>query len=156
MQLRSRSLAVRSVLLTVAVVLAGVAAPQGRQSRLSPWLDTAVRQARATDRLAVWVYFADKGPSARAGGPGERAGPRPPGGPRRRRPPPTAFEDRPLVAGYVQRVAALVSRVRQQSRWFNAVSVEATPAADRAPSRRWPSWRAGRRAPLPAGPRRER
>ncbi len=40
----------------------------------------------------------------------------------------TAFEDRALAPAYVQRVAALVGRVRQQSRWLNAMSVEATPA----------------------------
>ena len=62
MRCRSQSFAVRGAPLSVALVLATVAVPQGRQPRLSPWLDTAVRQARATERLPVWVYFADKGP----------------------------------------------------------------------------------------------
>jgi serine protease AprX len=120
---------VRTLFAAIAVVLAGVEAPQARQSRLSPWLDTAVRQAAAADRLAVWVYFTDKGADtsaptsalvsqqalarrARRGSPTAR----------------TAFEDRPLAAAYVSQVAGLSTRVRQQSRWLNALSVEATPA----------------------------
>jgi subtilisin family serine protease len=37
-------------------------------------------------------------------------------------------DDLALVPSYVDRVAATVDRVRQRSRWLNAVSVDATPA----------------------------
>ena len=155
MRCRSQSIAARGVLLSVALVLATVAVPQGRQSRLSPWLDTAVRQARAADRLAVWVYFADKGPStAQLSEVSNRA--------RARRAvrgaatAATAFEDRALAPPYVQRVAALVGRVRQQSRWLNAMSVEATPAEIARPRGAELRVAGGCRAPLPARARRGR
>ena len=111
---------------TAALLLLLAGAPHGRQSRVSPWLDTAVRQARAGEVLPVWIYFADKGPGEPAAGPSisVRARSR-----RARRGTPTAtaaFEDRPLAAAYVAEVAGLASRVRQQSRWLNAMSVEAT------------------------------
>lgn len=124
---RPRSLA-RVHAAILALVIVGVVSPDARQTRLSPWLDTAVRQARANDRLAVWVYFADKGvqtASADTLPMTTRALDR-----RARRGSPTArtvFEDRPLDTGYVQRVSGLASRVRQHSRWLNAMSVEATP-----------------------------
>src|SRR5688572_765074 len=106
------------------------AAPRGQQPRRSTWLDVAVRQARATDRLAVWVYFAEKGPPSAAGTAGPAASPRAVARRARRGTPTatTAFEDRPLAATYVQEVTRLATRVREQSRWLNAVSVEATPA----------------------------
>src|SRR6185295_17795416 len=40
----------------------------------------------------------------------------------------TNVDDLALVPAYVDRVAATVQRIRQRSRWLNAVSVEATPA----------------------------
>ena len=123
---RHRPLA-RAFAATAALLLLSAAAPHGRQSRLSPWLDTAVRQARAGDVLPVWIYFADKGPAGTAAHPSisARALAR-----RATRGLPTAtaaFEDRPLAAAYVAQVVGLASRVRQQSRWLNAMSVEATP-----------------------------
>ena len=127
MPLRHRPL-IRALAAGAALLLVAAAAPQGRQSRLSPWLDTAVRQARAGDVLTVWVYFADKGAAGTTAGPSvsARAFAR-----RAARGAPTAttaFEDWPLATSYVADVAGLVSRVRQQSRWLNALSVEATPA----------------------------
>jgi serine protease AprX len=123
-----RPLLDRAFAALVALLLVA-AAPAAGQTRLSSWLDTAVRQSRATDRLAVWVYFTDKGDAttpAPATVVTARARQR-----RASRGAPTAataFEDRALSAAYVQRVSGLVERVRQQSRWLNAVSVEATPA----------------------------
>ena len=117
----------RGLAASAALLLLVTATPQARQPRLSPWLDTAVRQARAGDVLPVWIYFADKGPVGASASPAvsARALSR-----RARRGTPTttaAFEDRPLAAAYVAEVAGLASRVRQQSRWLNAMSVEATP-----------------------------
>ncbi len=139
LMMRLRPSVASCLLVAIAVLAVVAAAPQastsaeasadGRQSRSTAWLDTAVRQARATDRLAVWVYFADKGDAttpAQATAVTARA--------RQRRASrgastaTTAFEDRALSAAYVQRVTGLVERVRQQSRWLNALSVEATPA----------------------------
>jgi subtilisin family serine protease len=126
---RSRHVARARVLLIIAAGLAVTGAtPGARQSRVSPWLETAVRQASADDRLAVWVYFADKGEAAPAGSTeitARAAARRAVRGAATAR---AAFEDRALAASYVARVATLASRVRQQSRWLNALSVEATPA----------------------------
>ena len=79
--------------------------------------------------VAVWVYFADKGdapaPSAAQGLVSDRA--------LRRRAASLPADrlvdesDLPVSPAYVARVAPLVIRVRQMSRWLNAVSVEATP-----------------------------
>ncbi len=113
----------------VAALGAARATPEGAPARRSAWLDVAVRQARATDHLPVWVYFADKGTTAGVAGKpplSSRASLR-----RARRGTVTAereFEDRPLAPEYVSRVGAVATRVRQGSRWLNAMSVEATPA----------------------------
>ena len=116
--------------LAVVVALgAAGATPESAPARRSAWLDVAVRQARPTDRLPVWVYFADKGPvsaTATVPAPSARAALR-----RLRRGTRTAaqaFEDRPLASDYVARVGAAATRVRQTSRWLNAMSVEATSA----------------------------
>lgn len=122
-----RRLAVVAALVTAALVW-WPAAPEGAHARRAAWLDVAVRQARATDRLAVWVYFTDKG----ADTPAAETAVSPRAAARRlRRGTPSAtraFEDRPLASAYVAGVGAVVSRVRHTSRWLNAMSVEATPA----------------------------
>lgn len=119
-----------AALAAVAAFLLTGAEPRGAESRRSAWLDTAMRQARASEPLAVWVYFADKG-SASGGAAATmdpstaRARAR-----RARRATPTAttaFEDRALAPHYVAEVGRRVARVRQESRWLNALSVEATP-----------------------------
>lgn len=104
------------------------AMPDGATAPRSAWLAVAARQARATDRLTVWVYFTDKGAetSADASPVSPRAASR-----RTRRGMASvsrAFEDRALAPAYVAGVRALVSRVRHTTRWLNAVSVEATPS----------------------------
>jgi serine protease AprX len=115
----------RGLAAVLVLVLAGAVSPTARQTRVSPWLDTAVRQARASDRLAVWVYFADKAGTAASPVTARARSRR---GRRGATTPATAFEDRALSPAYVEGVSGLVERVRQQSRWLNAVSVEATPA----------------------------
>ena len=137
MSLRHQSLT-RVFAAAAALLLVVSAAPQApafaeatageRQSRLSPWLDTAVRQARTGDALPVWVYFADKGAIATSADPAVSARALARRATRGTPSAAAAFEDRPLAAAYVAEVAGLVSRVRQQSRWLNAVSVDATPA----------------------------
>jgi len=128
---RRRGLAAAFLLVAVAIGAALTAgAPAARQRALSPWLETAMRQARAGGTLAVWIYFADKGDAASAAGGGSAATARAAArrAARGASTPRTRFEDRPLADRYVSRVAALATRVRQQSRWLNAMSVEATPS----------------------------
>jgi serine protease AprX len=110
------------------------AAEQAPPSRLSDRLEASLRAGRADDRHLVWVYFRDKGAEAKA------ASVRLPLTPRAlsRRSlraagrPATGPLDLPLSRAYVDAVAARVLKVRQESRWFNAVSVEATGAQVRA------------------------
>jgi serine protease AprX len=123
-----RPLLARALCITVALVVAGVVSSGARQARFSPWLDTALRQARATDRLAVWVYFTDKGDATTAAAAPITTRARQRRIRRGTTSTVTAFGDRGLSPAYVDRVTGLVDRVRQQSRWLNAVSVEATPA----------------------------
>ena len=123
------SRAVRAAVAIVAVLIVAPATSRGQEPQRSVWLDVAVRQARPDDRLAVWVYFTDKGPQTSAvysESPSLRTLAR-----RARRGTPTdmtAFEDRPLATEYVQDVSRLVTRLRHESRWLNAVSVDASSA----------------------------
>jgi serine protease AprX len=85
-------------------------------------------------RYAVWVFFKDKGPAAEAlaaaqGTVSARALAR---RALRGRTRTVTLADAPLPASYVAAVAAASTRVRQQSRWLNAMSVEATAAQVRA------------------------
>ena len=123
--------------LPAAFLLAFAALPAAEPAapgRVSERLEAGLRAGRADDRHLVWVYFRDKGAQARA------ASPRLPITPRAlsRRSlraagqPATGAIDLPLDRGYVDAVARSVVRIRQESRWFNAVSVEATAAQVRA------------------------
>jgi subtilisin family serine protease len=85
-------------------------------------------------RYAVWVFFDDKGPEGAAlaaaqGTVSARALER---RARRGRVASVTLADAPLSAARVSAVAALSTRVRHQSRWLNAVSVEATASEVRA------------------------
>ncbi len=83
--------------------------------------------APSADTTTVfWVTFVDKGPNPDAAPPPvserslrRRAKARPRG-------PVVSFEDYPVYHPYVAEVARHVTRIRHVSRWFNAVSVEAT------------------------------
>jgi subtilisin family serine protease len=97
------------------VVIATLSAPAAQEPRLSPWLETAMRQARDSERHVVWVYLRDKGPAGQ-----------------NRFLTAAAHEDLALDRTYVTRIASQVARVRQQSRWLNAISVEATGPQVRA------------------------
>ena len=55
----------RWLLLLVSVLLLA-ALPAAQSGRLSPWLETALRQARAGDRQLVWIYLRDRQPEAYA------------------------------------------------------------------------------------------
>ena len=94
-------------------------------------LDQALAARRGQRTVAAWVFFTDKGARAEARTEEARALMTVRSLSRRalrgRVARPTV-EDLALVGAYVDRVAASVQRIRQRSRWLNAVSVEATPA----------------------------
>ena len=113
----------------LSLVGATPAAPPAAAKR-SPALGQARNATAQGTKIAAWVFFIDKGPGAEARVRstalmtpraasrrrlrGQVSGP--------------TVEDLPVAAAYVDQVAARVARVRQYSRWLNAVSVEATPA----------------------------
>jgi len=112
---------------TLAMAVAAVAGP----AQLSPRLRERL-QAEPAALHPVWVFFADKGPDAdqrlseglawltpRALSRRERRGVRGAG---------PDLQDLPVPTAYLQAVAARVTGLRQVSRWFNAVSVDATAA----------------------------
>jgi subtilisin family serine protease len=108
-------------------VLASVWPSSGtpQDHKRSPRLDLALQQDKGRGGLLVWVFLRDKG----------TAEPRAHLTPRalsrralRGRMPLLGIEDAPLHAPYLSEIAGRVTRVRHASRWFNAVSVEATRA----------------------------
>src|SRR5919204_221464 len=57
---------VRPMLLSIAFAVQIVAGTAEQEpARLSPWLETALRQAREGERQLVWIYFRDKGAATR-------------------------------------------------------------------------------------------
>ncbi len=115
------------------VALLALALPAGAQQddRVAPSLRRAIAAAPAETPQIVWIFFRDKGPDAAArlaaGAPlvtaralsrralrGTQRG--------------VELEDLPPAAAYVEAVARSVVAIRQQSRWFDAVSAVATPA----------------------------
>lgn len=99
--------------------------------KISGQLREALRAGPSGGPIAVWVYFVDKGDVQKNAVPlqmiSERALER-----RRRALPPDRLvdgTDLPVEEAYVVRLASMGVRVRQRSRWLNAVSVEATPGA---------------------------
>jgi subtilisin family serine protease len=97
----------------------------GPSPKLSDDLRGAL-QTHSTARETAWVFFADKGVQSASAG---RATLTPRALSRRalRGEVTLSPEDVPLVPTYVDAVRAGVLRLRNTSRWFNAVSVEATP-----------------------------
>ena len=127
----------RVALLAVAVL--GLAALRAAEptppGRVSERLEAGLRAGRSDDRHLVWVYFRDKGSAARAAS--VRLALTPRALSRRSLRAAGAYRapsalDVPLDQSYVDAVARGVIRVRQESRWFNAVSAEATEAQVRA------------------------
>ena len=96
------------------------AEPAGRTLRLS----AALESARADETQPVWVFFRDKGEAAAPLALTPRALAR-----RQARGalPLVTAADAPVVAAYVAEVAR-IARLRHTSRWFNAASLDATPA----------------------------
>ena len=119
--------------LILLLLAASAAQPASVPSKRSGVLTSAVATAAPGRKLLAWVYFTDKGAAGAQAAPGARV--MVPLSARalarraaRGRISGASVEDLPLVSAYVDGVAAGVARVRQRSRWLNAVSVEATPA----------------------------
>jgi len=125
----------KAFLIPVVAALAAWSLHAGQEPRLTPRLEERLERTRGDEPQAVWVFFRDKGRQsaaaenaarsllaaralARRNLRGERGG--------------VQFEDLPLQADYVGEVARRVTKVRQLSRWLNAMSAEATPAQIRS------------------------
>jgi subtilisin family serine protease len=118
-----KHLILRSLL---AVVLAAPYA-HGGEGRF----DATLKQSRPSEKLTCWVFFRDKGttPLSKLAQPSSLVSER---SLKRRLNVLPADQlvdetDLPLEKSYVDQVAALVTKVRQQTKWLNGVSVEATP-----------------------------
>jgi serine protease AprX len=94
-------------------------------------LENVLRLSGPGDKIAVWVFFTDKGVTGEAGAVppldliSARALER-----RARVLPANRLVDEadiPVSAEYIGRVTPLVTRVRQTSRWLNGISADATP-----------------------------
>jgi len=120
----------RAIIALFAVLFLGaIPAPPERAAKRSPVLAEAMDRTLRSGKLHAWVFFADKGERAEARAAAALVPMTPRAASRRRlrgQVRGASIEDLPLVTAYVDKVAAGVSRVRQQSRWLNAVSVEAT------------------------------
>ena len=98
-------------------------------NRTTGRLENVLRSAGPGDQIAVWVFFTDKGEAGRAIRPdlvSTRALLR-----RARVLPANRLVDEtdlPVNGEYIARVAPIVTRIRQTSKWLNGVSAEATPA----------------------------
>jgi subtilisin family serine protease len=124
-----RSSAVCAVVLALGAVWPSPALPQ--EDKRSQRLEWALKQDPGQQRFLVWVFLRDKG-AAREIQLGQASALLTPRAlarrSRRGRSPLVGTEDAPVDAKYLSEIARRVSRVRHESRWFNAVSVEATRA----------------------------
>ena len=129
---RSRSV----LLLLLALEALAAAPPAGAREAVSPGrlslrLAGVWERFQDEDPIVAWVYFTDKGAIGKAGRlrpdlVSDRSLER-----RRKVRPESALVDAtdlPVPDAYVQEIARRVERVRQRSKWFNAVSVTATRA----------------------------
>ena len=126
----------RLATLAAALALAAPSRAEAPAEKLSPALKAALEEARPGESHVVWAYFRDKGPRPEAGRSEAEAQLTPRALSRRALRGELAervgFEDLALVRSYVDAVFAHVLRPRQESRWFNAVSAEATAEQVRA------------------------
>jgi hypothetical protein len=96
-----------------------------------PKMSASLRKAVAADPFAVqvaWVFFTDKGQDAQGTSQESVVSSRARARRTARGRATDPAEDRPLARDYVDGVAQRTLRLRHESRWFNAVSVEATPS----------------------------
>jgi subtilisin family serine protease len=118
----------------VAIAVAGAlalapASKGGNGAPMSLALVAALAQPQPDGTQHVWVFFRDRGPAGATAPAQATVTPRALAR-RARRGTAAGLDTRdlPPFHPYVETVAAQVRRLRHESRWFNAVSVEATPA----------------------------
>jgi subtilisin family serine protease len=146
-------LKIPAVLSLIALLLAAAGASPGHASgslaaadaaKILPGLRQAMGQAHGADRsLPVWVYFRDKdlapGAAMSRALDAARSELKARSLTRRAKARPAESlvdeQDLPVAPSYAARARALSSRIRAESRWLNAVSVEAAPAQIAALSR---------------------
>ena len=113
------------IILTLAVAAPLAAAPAPSPSKLSPRLQDALRTAAPNETVRAWVYFSDKGDASRLdrveANLTDHARAR-----RERNGVTVGALDVPVAPAYVSELARQGVRVRHASRWFNAVSVDAS------------------------------
>ena len=92
-------------------------------ARIEPRLAHLLANGSGREVHLVWVFLTDKGSAKTAPHIGVRSATRR----ALRGKPAPVLADQPILESYVERLRPHVTSVRQRSRWFNAVSVEATP-----------------------------
>ncbi len=119
--------------LLLALAVAALATAGRPPGPVSPRLQSAVDGAGPNERVAVWVFLADKGDDSASRLRTARAALTPHARERRERNRGAGrlvdSYDVPVDRRYVDEVIRAGGRVRQVSRWLNAVSVDATPSA---------------------------
>lgn len=119
MTTRARSLAATTFALGMIFFLAAL----GHAARIEPRLAHVLANSQGQEVHLVWVFLTDKGSGNTAPYVSGRSAAR-----RALRGKPSPITaDLPIMETYVDRLRPHVTAVRQRSRWFNAVSVEATP-----------------------------
>jgi len=115
----------------------GTTTPAAAQpAQLSKALERQLEAVPPRASVPVWVFFRDKGPRSAERWSEARGRLTPRALSRRERrgtgPSLVTFEDLPLVQDHVDAVLRVGVRLRHQSRWFNALSVEADEAQIRS------------------------
>jgi subtilisin family serine protease len=118
---------VKLFLLVLVLAVPTAAPPSAAAAERSAALSAELLQGAAGQRHLVWVFLRDKGPSETAAAPSPLT-PRAVSRRQLRGRGASPFLDLPVAPAYLEAVGRTVSRVRHPSRWFNAVSVEATRA----------------------------
>ncbi len=149
----------KTSLLIICLVAVAAALPAwAHAQKITRTLEARAARSAPGEALTVWVFFADKGGGTDAKLAAVRDNLTDRARARRLRNRGTGnlvvHHDIPVESGYVSAVRALSVRVRHESRWLNAVSVEIDPGnlkkvASLRFVRRIDIVRSGRRAPLP-------
>lgn len=116
--------------LLVILALASASASAFSASKTGVRLDEHLTRVGPNDNVLIWVFFTDKGSSEtlRDAVPTSVVSERSVQRRLKVRPPENVvdYSDLPVEASYVQHVSQHVLAVRQRSKWFNAVSAQAT------------------------------
>ena len=118
-----------AVSVLVGVLLApAAAAPPARPAAIGPRLQRLWSDLDSRTPVAAWVFLRDKGTTVPSVAPQSPISPRALARRLKMRPADRAIDtaDLPLDEAAVNQVGARVERIRQRSKWFNALSVEAT------------------------------